>query len=136
MTFQHLIWFHVPLMLDLDLSVITRIHLFSPGTFLSYLVFIFYLMVSIEGFCMLLSLSFSLSLSLSNIILSSPFRVLYSHMQWKVHLVTVYIVREFYSGAWNTIWYSTSYSTHNDKGQKWIIDITMVHTEKEISSRQ
>ena len=98
--------------------------------------FYFYLMVSIEGFCMLLSLFLSLSLSLSNIILSSPFRVLYSHMQWKVHLVTVYIVREFYCGAWNTIWYSTSYSTHNDKGQKWIIDITMVHTQKEISSRQ
>ena len=133
MTFQHLIWFHVPLMLDLDLSVITRIHLFSPGTFLSYLVFIFYLMVSIEGF---LSYSLTHSLSLSLDIISSLSWVLYSHMQYKVHLVTVYIACEFYSGAWNRIWYSTSYSTHNDKGQKWIIDITMVHTEKEISSRQ
>ena len=102
-----------------------------------FIIFGFYFLL--DGFhwgILYASLSLSLSLSLSNIILSSPFRVLYSHMQWKVHLVTVYIVREFYCGAWNTIWYSTSYSTHNDKGQKWIIDITMVHTQKEISSRQ
>ena len=102
-----------------------------------FIIFGFYFLL--DGFhwgILYSSLSLSLSLSLSNIILSSPFRVLYSHMQWKVHLVTVYIVREFYCGAWNTIWYSTSYSTHNDKGQKWIIDITMVHTQKEISSRQ
>ena len=80
MTFQHLIWFHVPLMLDLDLSVITRIHLFSPGTFLSYLVFIFYLMVSIEGF-----LSYSLThtyifISLSLSILFQVFPEFYIHI--------------------------------------------------------
>ena len=101
-----------------------------------FIIFGFYFLL--DGFHWGISflLTHSLSLSLSLDIISSLSWVLYSHMQYKVHLVTVYIACEFYSGAWNRIWYSTSYSTHNDKGQKWIIDITMVHTEKEISSRQ
>lgn len=71
-------------------------------------------MVSVEGFCILIILPFSL-LSLS--LLSFLPRVLYSHMQYKLHLVTVYIaVLWFYSHARNDLIFNVIF--HNDKGQK------------------